>query len=65
MLNAQAYAEIVDRHVELVGDVAWIGGVLDAGYPPDDARRQKRARSSPAVQSRLISAASGSRTESS
>ena len=50
MLNAQVYAEVVDRHVELVGDVAWIGGVLDAGYPPDDARRQKRARSSPAVQ---------------
>jgi hypothetical protein len=50
MLNAQVYAEIVDRHVELVGDVAWIGGVLDAGYPPDDARRQKRARSSPALQ---------------
>ena len=50
MLNAQVYAEVIDRHVELVGDVAWIGGVLDAGYPPDDARRQKRARSSPAVQ---------------
>ena len=49
MLNAEAYAEVVDRHVELVGDMAWIGGLLDAGYPPDDARRQKRARSSPAV----------------
>ena len=50
MLNAQVYAEVIDRHVELVGDIAWIGGVLDAGYPPDDARRQKRARSSPALQ---------------
>jgi hypothetical protein len=50
MLNAQVYAEVVDRHVELAGDVAWIGGVLDTGYPPDDARRQKRARSSPAVE---------------
>ena len=50
MLNAEAYAEVIDRHVELAGDVAWILGVLDAGYPPDDARRRKRARSSPAVQ---------------
>ena len=50
MLNAEVYAEVIDRHVELAGDLAWIGGVLDAGYPPDDARRQKRARSSPAVQ---------------
>jgi hypothetical protein len=50
MLNAEVYAEVVDRHVELAGDVAWIGGVLDAGYPPADARRQRRARSSPAVQ---------------
>ena len=50
MLNAEAYAEVVDRHVELAGDLAWIGAVLDAGYPPDDARRQRRARSSPAIQ---------------
>jgi hypothetical protein len=50
MLNAEAYAEVVDRHVELVGDLAWIGAVLDAGYPPDDVRRQRRARSSPALQ---------------
>ena len=49
MLNAAVYAEVVDRHVELAGDLAWIGGVLDVGYPPDDARRQRRARSSPAV----------------
>jgi hypothetical protein len=50
MLNAEVYAEVVDRHVELAGDMAWIGGVLDGRYPPDDVRRQKRARSSPAVQ---------------
>jgi hypothetical protein len=50
MLNAEVYAEVVDRHVELAGDLAWIGSVLDARYPPDDARRQKRARSSAAVQ---------------
>jgi hypothetical protein len=50
MLNAEAYAEVIDRHVELAGDLAWIGGLLDARYPPDDDRRQKRARSSPAVE---------------
>jgi hypothetical protein len=50
MLNAEIYAEVVDRHVELAGDLAWIGGILDARYPPDDARRQKRARRSAAVQ---------------
>jgi hypothetical protein len=50
MLNAEVYAEVVDRHVELAGDLAWIGGILDARYPPDDVRRQKRARSSAAVQ---------------
>jgi hypothetical protein len=50
MLNAEIYAEIIDRHVELAGDLAWIGAILDARYPPEDARRQKRARSSAAVQ---------------
>jgi hypothetical protein len=50
MLTAEVYAEVVDRHVELAGNLAWIGSVLDLGYPPDDARRQRRARSSPAVQ---------------
>ena len=50
MLNAEVYAEVIDRHVELAGDLAWIGGLLDARYPPDDDRRQKRARSSPAVE---------------
>jgi hypothetical protein len=50
MLNAEAYAEVLDRHVELVGDIAWIASVLDSSDPPDDARRQRRARSSPALQ---------------
>jgi hypothetical protein len=50
MLNAEVYAEVIDRHVELAGDLAWIGGLLDARYPPDDVRRQRRARSSAAVQ---------------
>jgi hypothetical protein len=50
MLNGDVYTEVIDRHVELAGDVAWIGGLLDAAHPPDDIRRQRRARSSPAVQ---------------
>ena len=50
MLGSDAYAEVIDRHVELAGDVAWLGGLLDTAQPPDDERRQKRARSSPAVQ---------------
>jgi hypothetical protein len=50
MLNAEAYAEILDRHVELAGDIAWIAGLLDSSNPPDDLRRQRRARSSPATQ---------------
>ena len=50
MLNVEVYAEVVDRHVELAGDVAWIAGLLDTSRPPDDLRRQRRARSSPATQ---------------
>ncbi len=50
MLNVEVYAEIMDRHVELAGDVTWIGALLDGSYPPDDIRRQRRARSSPATQ---------------
>jgi hypothetical protein len=50
MLNADMYAEVIDRHVELAGDVTWIAGLLDSTNPPADRRRQQRARSSPAVQ---------------
>ena len=50
MLNAEIYAEIIDRHVELAGDLAWVGAILDSRYPPEDVRRQRRARSSAAVQ---------------
>jgi hypothetical protein len=50
MLGAAVYAEVIDRHVELAGDIAWIGALLDSAYPPSDDRRQRRARSSPAVQ---------------
>ena len=50
MLNAEQYAEVLDRHVELVGAIGWIAGLLDSSHPPDDPRRQRRARSNPAIQ---------------
>ena len=50
MLTSDVYAGVIDRHVELGGDVAWIAGLFDASYPPADASRRKRARSSPAVE---------------
>lgn len=50
MLDAELYAEIIDRHVELAGIIVWLADLLDAKYPPDDVARQWRARSSPAVQ---------------
>jgi hypothetical protein len=50
MLNAAVYAEVIDRHVELAGDIAWLGSLLDTSNPPDDVRRRRRARSSPALQ---------------
>lgn len=50
MLSAEVYAEVIDRHVELAGDLAWMGSLLDTLYPPDDIRRQRRARSSAAIQ---------------
>jgi hypothetical protein len=50
MLNADVYAEIMDRHVELAGDIGWLLGLLDSSDPPEDHRRRRRAGSSPAVQ---------------
>jgi hypothetical protein len=50
MLGSEIYAEVIDRHVELAGDVSWIAGLFDSSYPPTDGRRRKRARSSPAVE---------------
>lgn len=50
MLNAEVYAEVIDRHVELAGDLAWLDSLLDTSNPPDDPRRRKRARSNPALQ---------------
>jgi hypothetical protein len=52
MLNADAYAEVVDRHVELASGLAWLGSLLDQSAPgdDDDQLRWHRARSNPAVQ---------------
>lgn len=51
MLNADAYAELVDRHVELAGSLAWLGSLLDQSEPSaGDQLRWHRARSNPAVQ---------------
>src|SRR5262249_16051061 len=50
MLNADVYAEVIDRHVELASDISWLIGLLDNSDPPVDHRRRRRASSSPAVQ---------------
>jgi hypothetical protein len=48
MLNADVYAEVVDRHVELAGDLAWLSSLLGFGVSQDDGRTRK-ARSHPAA----------------
>jgi hypothetical protein len=50
MLNADAYAEVIDRHVELAGDVAWLGDLLENAEPGADPNRRRAARSSVAAQ---------------
>jgi hypothetical protein len=51
MLNADAYADVVDRHVELAADIAGLGSLLDYFEPTDDddARRRK-SQSNAAIQ---------------
>jgi hypothetical protein len=50
MLNADVYAELIDRHVELASDISWLLGLLDNADAPEDHHRHRRAASSPAVQ---------------
>jgi hypothetical protein len=52
MLNTDVYAEVVDRHVELAGSLAWLGSLLDQSSEPSDGEelRWHRSRSNPAVQ---------------
>jgi hypothetical protein len=33
MLNADVYAEVIDRHVELASDISWLLGLLDKRRP--------------------------------
>jgi hypothetical protein len=49
--GADAYAQPIDRHVELASDVAWLGSLLDQFEPIDQERgRQRMSHSNPAVQ---------------
>ncbi len=48
MLNADVYAEVIDRHVELAGDLAWLSGLLGFELTEDDGRTRK-GRSHPAA----------------
>jgi hypothetical protein len=48
MLNADVYAEVIDRHVELAGDLAWLSGLLGFELSEGDSRTRK-GRSHPAV----------------
>jgi hypothetical protein len=51
MLNADAYAEVLDRHVELASDLTWLSSLLDYAEPSDgDIGRRRRARGVAAVQ---------------
>jgi hypothetical protein len=48
MLNAAAYAQIIDLHVELASDLAWLKGLIAEPNPAVDFRR-RRARFNSAV----------------
>jgi hypothetical protein len=51
MLNADAYAEVLDRHVELASDLTWLSSLLDYAEPSDDdIGRRRKARGVAAVQ---------------
>jgi hypothetical protein len=48
MLNADLYAEVIDRHVELAGDLAWVSSLLGFELAEDDGPTRK-GRSHPAA----------------
>jgi hypothetical protein len=51
MLNADAYADVVDRHVELAVDIAGLGSLLDYFEPTDgDSARRRKSQSDAAIQ---------------
>jgi hypothetical protein len=41
MLNSSAYAEIIDRHIELYSRLAWVGRLLEYATAADDAALAK------------------------
>jgi hypothetical protein len=47
MLNADVYAELIDRHVELAGDLAWLSSLLGLEFGENDDRA-RTGRSHPA-----------------
>jgi hypothetical protein len=48
MLNADMYAEVIDRHVELAGDLAWLSSLLAFELSNED-RQTSKGRSHPAA----------------
>ncbi len=50
MLNVDAYAEVIDRRVELASDLAWLARLLGHLEPPDDQRCPRRGRSHTPIQ---------------
>jgi hypothetical protein len=40
---------VIDWHVELASDLAWLGSLLEHAEPAVDAERRREARSSVAV----------------
>jgi hypothetical protein len=49
MISSSAYAEIIDRHVELYSRIVWVGNVAYLHEPADDPDRRRLTRSNPAV----------------
>jgi hypothetical protein len=51
MVNADAYADVIDRHVELAADIAGLSSLLDYFEPADDdSGRRRKSQSNPAIQ---------------
>jgi hypothetical protein len=51
LLNAEAYAEVIDQHVELATELDALRSLLDYFEPTDDDRwRRRESQSNPAVQ---------------
>jgi hypothetical protein len=48
MLNVDLYAEVIDRHVELAGDLAWVSSLLGFELAEGDGRA-RAARSHPSA----------------